>query len=91
MSISWPTEPCFLVEWYQPDLAALSFDDAVDQLQKVAEAGDIRLLGALTSPTDETIYGVIGADSAEAAIEACRQAGWHTDRVTAVMRAHIPA
>lgn len=91
MSSSRLTEPCFLVEWYQPDLAAMSFDDAVEQLQKVADAARIRLLGALTAPSDETFYGVIAADSAEDAIEACQQAGWHTDRVTAVMRAHINA
>ncbi len=91
MCISGPTEPCFLVEWYQPDLAALPFDNAVEQLQTVADAAHVRLLGALTAPTDETIYGVLAADSAEVAIEVCRQAGWHTDRVTAVMRAQLSA
>ena len=91
MCITGPTEPCFLVEWYQPDLAALSFDNAVERLQTVADALDVRLLGALTAPTDETIYGVLAADSAEVAIEVCRQAGWHTDRVTAVMRAQLTA
>ena len=91
MCISGPTEPCFLVEWYQPDLAALPFDNAVEQLQTVADAAHVRLLGALTAPTDETIYGVLAADSVELAIEVCQQAGWHTDRVTAVMRAQLTA
>jgi hypothetical protein len=89
--ITGPTEPCFLVEWYQPDLAALSFDNAVEQLQTVADAAQVRLLAALTAPSDETIYGVLAADSAEVAIEVCQQAGWHTDRVTAVMRAQLSA
>ncbi|WIM85860.1 hypothetical protein PT015_12970 [Candidatus Mycobacterium wuenschmannii] len=85
------TEPCYLVEWYQPDLVAMSFNKAVERLQRVADAARVRLLGALTAPSDDTIYGVIAADSAEAAIEACHQAGWHADRVTAVVRAQLPA
>jgi hypothetical protein len=85
------TSPCFLVEWYQPDLAATTFDDAVDRLRQVAGAGNVRLLGALTAPSDETIFGVLAADSAEAVVQACQQAGWHTDRVTPVTRADISA
>lgn len=91
MSSNGSTEPCFLVEWYQPDLATMPFDRAVDRLKQVTSALRVRLLGALTAPTDETFYGVLAADSAEDAIEACRQAGWHTDRVTAVRRAQLPA
>ena len=85
------TSPCFLVEWYQPDLALTSFDDAVDRLKQIAGAGRVRLLGALTAPSDETIFGVLAADSAEAVVQACQQAGWHTDRVTPVTRADISA
>jgi hypothetical protein len=85
------TSPCFLVEWYLPDLAVTSFDDAVDRLQQVAETAQVQLLGALTAPSDETFYGVLAADSEESAIEACHQAGWQTDRVTAVLRAQISA
>jgi hypothetical protein len=91
MCSSAPTPPCFLVEWYQPDLAATSFDDAVEALLKVAGDMKVRLFGALTSPSDETIYGVIAADSADAAIQACERAGWHADRVTAVRRAELRA
>jgi hypothetical protein len=83
------TTPCFLIEWYQPDLAAMSFDEAVEKLQRIAETAQVRLMGALTAPSDETIYGVLIADSAEAAIDACHQAGWRTDRVTPVTRANI--
>ena len=86
-----PAGPCFLVEWYQPDLAATSFDEAVDRLQKTAVALEVRLLGALTAPSDEAIYGVLAAESAQAVIEACQQAGWQTDRITSVTRANINA
>lgn len=85
------TSPCFLVEWYQPDLALTSFDDAVDRLKQLARAGQVQLLGALTAPSDETIYGVLSAESADEVIQICHRAGWHTDRVTAVMRADISA
>jgi hypothetical protein len=69
----------------------MSFDDAVDRLQQVAGAAQVQLLAALTAPSDETIFGVLAADSAEAVVQACQQAGWRTDRVTPVTRANISA
>ena len=91
MCTSASTTPCFLVEWYQPDLATTAFDDAVRRLRLVADAAQIRLRGAMTAPSDETTFAVIEGDSAEAVIEACRQAGWHTDRITPVTRADLTA
>ena len=85
------TKPCFLVEWYQPDVAGTSFDEAVKRLQQVAGTAQIRLRGAVTAPSDETTFAVIEGESADAVIDACRQAGWHTDRVTPVTRADISA
>ncbi len=80
-----------MVEWYLPDLDAISFDDAVQRLQEVASASHARLLVALTAPSDETIFGVLAADSADVVVQVCQQAGWHTDRVTSVLPAHIDA
>jgi len=80
-----------MVEWYLPDLDATSFDDLVQRLQQVAGAAHVRLVMALTAPSDETIFGVLAADSAEVVAEVCQQAGWHTDRITSVMPAHINA
>jgi hypothetical protein len=77
-----------LVEWYQPDP---SFGDAVERLRQVADGAHIRLRGAVTAPSDETTFAVIEGDSVEAVIEACRQAGWHTDRITPVTRADLTA
>jgi hypothetical protein len=82
---------CFLVEWYQPDLAATTLDMAIDRLSRAAAASQVRLLVTLTAPSDETVFGVFAAESAEAVIEACRQAGWHTDRITAGVQARINA
>lgn len=82
---------CFLVEWYQPDLMESAVDAAIDRLAGAAVAMRAKLLVALTSPSDETLFGVIVADSAEAVIAVCRQAGWHIDRITAGVRARIGA
>lgn len=80
---------CFLVEWYQPDPLESAVDAAIDRLVGAAAAVHAQLLLALTSPSDETLFGVIVADSAEVVIAMCRQAGWHVDRITAGVRARI--
>jgi hypothetical protein len=76
---------CFLVEWYQPDLGGKSLDDIVDGVRRRAADG-VRLLAALTVPTDETLFGVFAADSIEAVVRVCQRAGWHTDRITGEVR-----
>ncbi|MGH3970300.1 MAG: hypothetical protein ACRDTV_19805 [Mycobacterium sp.] len=83
-----PAGQCFLVEWYQPD-STLSFDDAISRLTLAAAAAQVRVLVALAAPSDETLFCVLAADSAEAVIEVCRLAGWHTDRITAGVEARI--
>jgi hypothetical protein len=82
---------CFLVEWYQPDLVDSVVDAAIDRLAGAAAAVQATLLVALTSPTDETMFGVITAESADAVVTACRTAGWHVDRITAGVRARLGA
>jgi hypothetical protein len=86
-----PAKQCFLVEWYQPGLVALSLDDAIERLTRAAAAAHVRLLLTLTAPTDETLFAVVSADSAEAVIRVCQLAGWHTDRITAGVQARINA
>jgi hypothetical protein len=80
-----------MVEWYQPDLAAVSLDQAIARLGVAAAASQVRLLVTLSAPSDETVFVVLAADSAEAVINICRQAGWHTDRITAGVQARINA
>lgn len=80
-----------MVEWYQPDLVESAVDAAIDRLAGAAVAVRAKLLVALTSPSDETLFGVVAADSADAVVTACRQAGWHIDRITAGVRARIGA
>ncbi|CAJ1499125.1 hypothetical protein [[Mycobacterium] holstebronense] len=82
---------CFLVEWYQPDLAESTVDAVIDRLASAAAAVHGRLVVALTSPSDETLFGVVAADSPDAVVTACREAGWHVDRITAGVRARAEA
>jgi hypothetical protein len=88
---SGPSGECFLVEWYQPDFAVLRLDEAIDRLGHAAAAAHVRLLMTLTVPSDETVFVVLAADSADAVIRTCQQAGWHTDRITAGVQACINA
>ena len=80
-----------MVEWYQPDLAAVSLDAAIERLGQVAAVSQVRLLVILTAPTDETLFAVVAADSAEAVIRVCQLAGWHTDRITGGVQARVNA
>lgn len=91
MGDSGAARQCFLVEWYQPDLAESTVDAAIDRLASAAAALRGRLVVALTSPSDETLFGVVAADSSDAVVTACRQAGWHVDRITAGVRARVGA
>lgn len=82
---------CYLVEWYQPDLVEAAVDAAIDRLAGAATALRAKLVVALTSPSDETLFGVVAADSSDAVVTACRQAGWHVDRITTGVRARVGA
>lgn len=75
--------PCYLVEWYRPDLA----DDLVARLDQFAtaahEAGtQVTLLMALAVPADEVVFGLFAADSVDAVTRVCGQAGLPAQRVT---------
>lgn len=80
-----------MVEWYQPDLAESTIDAVIDRLASAAAAVRAKLVVALTAPTDETLFGVVAAESSDAVVAACRQAGWHVDRITAGVRARVGA
>ncbi|ORW24687.1 hypothetical protein AWC18_02740 [Mycolicibacter nonchromogenicus] len=82
---------CFLVEWYQPDLADATVDTVMDRLASAVAEVHAKLVLALTSPSDETLFAVVSADSSEAVVTACRQAEWRVDRITAGVRARIGA
>jgi nitrite reductase/ring-hydroxylating ferredoxin subunit len=80
-----------MVEWYQPDLAEVGLDSAIERLRRAAAASQVRLLVTLNAPSDETVFVVLAADSAEAVINICQHAGWHADRITSGVQALIHA
>lgn len=79
---------CFLVEWYRPRLADL--DDAADALSACAatmsaEGSPVQLLMTLAVPTDEVVFGIFGAKSADLVAQACRRAGHPAERLSAAL------
>lgn len=86
----------FLVEWYYPVLTAAPLQQTVAALQaaaaSVSAAGtSVRLDLVVAAPVDEVLYGVFGADSADAVQRACFDAGWPPNRITAGIRTHVTA
>lgn len=72
--------PCYLAEWYVPELTEQSVDDIVTRLEAAAasatdEGTPVRLLVTLSVPSDEVLYGVFGADSQEIVSRICLAAG----------------
>ncbi|MDY6997628.1 MAG: hypothetical protein SW019_13575 [Actinomycetota bacterium] len=70
----------YLAEWYVPDLAEPTVDDVVARLNLAAsmltgEGTPVRLTMTLSNPSDEVLYGVFDATSAEAVVAACQRAG----------------
>lgn len=84
------TEHCFLVEWYQRGPVG---SDTSDVGRRLAEAAgptavlDVVLVVAV--PADETVFGVVRADTADAVAALCRAAGWPADRITPDVSAHV--
>jgi hypothetical protein len=77
----------FLAEWYLSDLAETTVDDVVTRLDTAAsvltaEGTPIRLVVTLSVPTDEVLYGVFDAHSAEAVVATCRRAGLPHQRLS---------
>lgn len=82
--------PCYLVEWYRPDLIADQFGAALASLGEsmtsmTAEGMPVRLLMTVTVPTDEVVFGVIAAGSEDIVDQLCRRAGLPAERVTAAI------
>ena len=94
MSIRAPTQPCYLVEWYRPELTTGQLDRTAAKLEDCAaamreEGSSVRLLMTLAVPTDEVLYGVFAAPSAKTVSETCRRAGIPAERLTKAVDARI--
>jgi hypothetical protein len=84
----------FLVEWYDPAFIAAPLPRTAAGLQTgavtaSADGTAVRLELTLAAPTDDVLYGVFSADSAEAVLRACGHAGHVPDRITAGVRVHL--
>jgi hypothetical protein len=94
MTMHAPTQPCYLVEWYRPELTAGQLDLTAAKLGDCAaamreEGSSVRLLMTLAVPTDEVLYGVFVAPSAKTVSETCRRAGIPAERLTKAVDARI--
>ncbi|HZZ47891.1 MAG TPA: hypothetical protein VFE65_13480 [Pseudonocardia sp.] len=77
----------FLAEWYQAGLTEEHLDRIAAQLTDSAASAappdlSTRLLTMLAVPSDEVVFGVFAADSAQAVVNACLRAGLPVDRLT---------
>ena len=88
--------PCYLVEWYRPELVDDQFRTALRTLSESAatmtsEGTPVRLMMTLTVPSDQVVFGVIAADSTDIVEHACERAGVPPQRVTAAVDTYLDA
>lgn len=82
---------CYLVEWYrdeawQRESFARTFAHLSKGTEFLSEDGSsATVLMTLAVPTDDAIFGVFVATSAEGVTSACRRAGLPPQRVTAAV------
>jgi len=77
----------YLAEWYVPEMSSTSVDEMVAKLDAAAAAVStdgtrVRLVVTLSVPTDEVLYGVFGAPSADIIAQACLGAGVPFQRIS---------
>jgi hypothetical protein len=85
--------PCFLVEWYRPELIERPYEHAVTTLcakSMSAEGFPVELVSLLAVPTDETLFGIFTADSASLVAQTCDRAGMPAQRLTAAADIPLP-
>jgi hypothetical protein len=86
--------PCYLVEWYRPELINDEFSTALATLGGCAttmtsEGTPVRVLHTVTVPGDEVVFGVIAASSEAVVTELCRRAGVPAERLTAAVSTRL--
>jgi hypothetical protein len=91
-----PTPPFsyFLAEWYRPELAegpveptAASLDEAAASI--TASGSPVQLLAMLAVPSDEVLFGIFSAASANVVEQACDRAGISAQRLTPASGVHF--
>jgi hypothetical protein len=94
MSVPTPDLPCYLVEWYSPQLVgellgrtAATLDESAASMS--AAGTPVQLLTMLSVPADEVLFAVFVADSAPIVAQTCERAGIPAQRLTPAFDAHI--
>lgn len=85
---------CHLAEWYRPDVTQPDVDDLLANLETAAAAlradgRSVALLVTLVVPTDEVVYGLFTAESAQLVSELCQRAGNPAERLSTDVSASI--
>ncbi|OKH84253.1 hypothetical protein EB75_05560 [Mycobacterium sp. ST-F2] len=83
-----PMEPCYLVEWYSPSFIDGALAQAADALSATAaslstDGARVRMSTLIAVPTDEVVFGIFVADSAEIVTRTCESAGFPAQRLSA--------
>jgi hypothetical protein len=86
--------PCYLVEWYRPELIEDQFSTALAVLgdcvaTMTSEGTPVRVLHTVTVPADQVVFGVIAAGSEAVVAELCRRAGVPAERLTAAISTRL--
>jgi hypothetical protein len=94
MSIEASRPPCYVVEWYRPELTAAQLDQTATKLNEGAtavcgEGSQVQLLMTFAVPADEVVFGIFSARSADDVSEVCRRAGLPVERLTDAVDARI--
>ncbi len=87
-----PSQPRYLVEWYQPALSKELLERTVHQIDRSAaelsqEGTAVDLLLTLFVPADEVAFCLFAAGSPAAVEQACRRAELPFDRITKTITA----
>jgi len=80
--------PCFLVEWYRPEFGPEPRERSAAALSACAESMTangcpVELVTMLAVPSDESLFAVFTAGSADLVAKTCDQAGMPAQRLTA--------
>lgn len=94
MSVAAPLMPCYLVEWYRPELRTRPLEEVAAKLEECAamlsaNGSPVQLVMTLAVPAEEVLFGIFQADSADSVSEACTCAGMPGGRLSEALNARI--
>jgi hypothetical protein len=90
MGIPAESLPYYLVEWYRAGLDKEQLDSIAAEVDQSsasvrAEGSPVRRVLTLAIPTDDVVFGVFAASSADIVDLVCRRAGMPASRLTAAL------